>query len=260
MPSVLTPPEIRRPDRHHGDERDHGSGRRPPQPPIDKRTGGNGDGDNWDARPQGRRGPRERLSQVRMGVFFALFAVLMLFIALVSAFFVTRSSGHFDAYDHYINEWLPTALPSVLWLSTAALVLSSAAAEVARHSMFREKDIMDEWFGLGRPISRRASVWLWITLTSGLLFVAGQIVAWKQLYPQYHRYAANPSTHFFYIITVAHAAHVAVGIGALIYALIALQRSRQLATRQVVVDATVWYWHAMGALWIALFCLLEFCQ
>src|SRR5579875_890154 len=114
MPSVLTPPEIRRPERgHEHDEGDHGSGRRPPPPPTDKRTGGNGDGDNWNERPQGRRGPRERLSQVRMGVFFALFAVLMLFIALVSAFFVTRAAGHYDAYDRYINEWLPTAMPSI---------------------------------------------------------------------------------------------------------------------------------------------------
>jgi len=261
MPSVLTPPEIRRPERprdpHEGD---HGNGRRPPQPPPDKRTGGNGDGDNWNNRPQGRRGPRERLSQARMGVFFALFAVLMLFVALVSAFFVTRSSGHFDAYDHYINEWLPTVLPSVLWLSTAALVISSATAEMARQSMFREHDSLEEWLGLGRPTSRRASMWLAATLATGMLFIAGQIVAWRQLYPQYARYASNPSNHFFYVITGAHAAHVIVGIGALVYALWELHRSRQFATRQIVVDAAVWYWHAMGALWVALFCLLEFCQ
>lgn len=260
MPSVLTPPEIRRPERRNPGEGDHGSGRRPPPPPTDKRTGGNGEGDNWNNCPQGRRGPRERLSQARMGVFFGLFAVLMLFVALVSAFFVTRSSGHFNAYDRYINEWLPTIMPSVLWLNTAALVLSSAAAEVARRSMFREHDIMDEWFGFGRPISRRAGLWLGITLATGLLFVAGQVIAWEQLWPQYARFRSNPSSHFFYIITVAHAAHVAVGLGALVYSLYELRRGRHFATRQVVVDASVWYWHAMGALWIALFCLLEFCQ
>src|ERR1700753_1714075 len=129
MPGTLTPPEIdRKRDRYDVDDVGNGSGQKPP---TDKRTGGNGDGDNWNDRPQVRRGPRERLSQVRMGVFFALFAVLMLFIALVSAFFVPRAAGHYDAYDRYINEWLPTAMPSVLWLNTAALVLSSAAAELA---------------------------------------------------------------------------------------------------------------------------------
>ena len=106
MPTTLTPPEIRKPDRDVF-EGDNGSGRRPPHPPIDKRTGGNGgDGDNWNNRPQGRRGPRERLSRARIGLFFALFGDLMFFIALVSVFFVTKSTGHFDAYSRSVNEWL----------------------------------------------------------------------------------------------------------------------------------------------------------
>ena len=71
---------------------------------------------------------------------------------------------------------------------------------------------------------------------------------------------SNASSHFFYLITVAHAAHLFLGIAALVTALSFLMRSRQLATRQVVVDATVWYWHAMGLLWIFLFALLEYGQ
>ena len=75
----------------------------------------------------------------------------MFFVALVSVFFVTKASGHFDAYSHFINEWLPTSIPSILWLNTAVLLLSSVTAEVARQTMFREHDAMDEWFGIGRP-------------------------------------------------------------------------------------------------------------
>jgi cytochrome c oxidase subunit 3 len=47
MPITLTPPEIDR--RHHTGEGD-GGGRKPP---TDKRTGGNGEGDNWSDRPRG---------------------------------------------------------------------------------------------------------------------------------------------------------------------------------------------------------------
>ena len=258
MPPTITPPEIDR-RRPPGDirENDNGSGRRPP---TDKRTGGNGEGDNWNDRPQGRRGPRERLSQVRFGVFFGLFAVLMFFIAIVSAFFVTKSNGHFDAYSRYINDWLPTAIPSILWLNTAVLLLSSATAELARRSMFHESDAMDEWIGLGRPTSRRATLWLTITLFFGTLFLVGQTLAWKQLSAQHVFFRSNPSSHFFYLITVTHAVHLFVGVGALIVALIALHRSRQFASRQILVDATVWYWHAMGLLWLFLFALLEFAQ
>jgi heme/copper-type cytochrome/quinol oxidase subunit 3 len=121
---------------------------------------------------------------------------MMFFVALISVFFVTRASGHWDAYSHYVNEWLPTAIPSILWLNTAVLLISSVTAEIARQAMFREQDAMDEWFGFG----------------------------------------------------------------ALIAALMVLQRSRSLSTRQVLVDSTVWYWHVMGALWIFLFLLLEYGQ
>jgi cytochrome c oxidase subunit 3 len=262
MPTILTPPGIdRKPDRHRDiNDGDIGSGRRPPNPPIDKRTGGNGDGDNWNSRPQGRRGPRERLSQARIGMLFALGGDLMFFVALVSVFFVTKASGHFDPYDHFINSWLPTTIPSILWINTAALILSSVTAEIARQTMFREHDAMDEWFGLGRPISRRATIWLLWTLFFGALFLAGQWAAWDQLAAQRIFFRSNPSSHFFYLITVTHAIHLFLGIGGLIAALMVLRRSRSLSTRQVLVDSTVWYWHVMGVLWIFLFALLEFGQ
>jgi cytochrome c oxidase subunit 3 len=263
MPPTLTPPEIdRQQERQRKRERqlsegDNGNGRRPP---TDKRTGGNGEGDNWGDQPQGHRGPRERLSQARIGLFFALGGDLMFFVALVSVFFVTKSSGHFDPYSHWINEWLPTAIPSVLWINTAVLLVSSVTAEIARRTMFREHDAMDEWFGMGRPISRRATVWLGLTLLLGALFLAGQWAAWDQLAAQHVFFSSNPSSHFFYLITVTHAVHLFLGIGGLIAALMVLQRSRSLASRQVLVDSTVWYWHAMGGLWIFLFALLEFGQ
>lgn len=257
MPPIVTPPEIDRSHRVH--ESDNGSGRRPP---TDKRTGGNGEGDsdNWNDRPQGRRGPRERLSQVRMGVFFGLFAVLMFFIAIVSAFFVTRASGHFDAYSKYVNEWLPTTIPSILWLNTAVLILSSASAEMARRSMFREEDVMDEWIGLSRRTSQRATAWLTLTLALGALFLAGQWVAWDQLAAQHVFFKSNPSSHFFYLITYTHAIHLFLGIAALATALIALKISRSLETRQILVDCAAWYWHTMGLFWIFLFALLAFFQ
>jgi cytochrome c oxidase subunit 3 len=255
MPAILTPPEIdHRPGITDGD---NGSGRKPPP---EKRTGGNGDGDNFNNQPQGSRGPRERLSSARVGLFFALGGDMMFFVALVSVFFVTKSSGHFDSYSHYINEWLPTAIPSVLWLNTAVILFSSVTAEFARQSMFREQDAMDEWFGLGRPLSRRATIWLSITLVLGGLFLAGQWLAWNQLAAQHVFFRSNPSSHFFYLITVTHAVHLFLGIAALIAALTALQHSRSLSTRQVMVDTTVWYWHTMGLLWLFLFILLEYGQ
>jgi cytochrome c oxidase subunit 3 len=257
MPSTITPINTEWEKKRRLDDHDSGHGRRPP---TDKRTGGGGDNDNWNDRPQGKRGPREKLSRARLGLFFALAGDTMFFVAIVSAFFVAQSSSHIDAYNRYINEWLPTAIPPILWLNTAVLLLSSVTMELARRTMFRENDVMDEWLGLGRPLTRRALPWLGATTVLGLLFLLGQAEAWRQLGIQHVFFASNPSSHFFYLITYTHAFHLFLGIGALGASLIALYVSRQLETRQILVDCTAWYWHTMGLFWVFLFALLAFFQ
>jgi cytochrome c oxidase subunit 3 len=262
MPVVTTPPDIERkrrePARRDPDEGDHGGGRKPP---TDKRTGGGGDPDNWNERRRGRSGPRERLERLRLGLFFALSAVFMFFVAIVSVFFVAQGAEHFDANARLINDWLPTAIPSILYLNTALLVISSLTVEVARRHMFREMDVMDEWLGLGKPTSRAAMPWLATTIVLGALFVVGQVVAWNQLAAQrvYFR-SGSQSAHSFYLITGIHGLHLVVGVFALIGAFAGLFLSKQIEMRQILVDLAAWYWHAMGALWLVLFALLRFCQ
>jgi cytochrome c oxidase subunit 3 len=257
MPATYTPTETPARDRRRELD-DGGNGRRPP---TDKRTGGGGDGDNWNDRKRGRGGPRERLIRYRMGLFFALSAVLMFFVAIVSVFFVAQSSYHFDANARQINEWLPTVIPPLLWLNTAVLLLSSLAIEIARRHMFREVDVMEEWLGLGKPSTRSAVPWLIVTIVLGVAFLAGQVVAWRQLAEQ-HVYFSNgsPSSHSFYLMTGIHAAHLLLGVLGLLAALTGLYVSRQLENRQILVDCAAWYWHSMGALWVVLFGLLVLCQ
>jgi cytochrome c oxidase subunit 3 len=132
--------------------------------------------------------------------------------------------------------------------------------EIGRRQMFRENDVMDEWLGLGKPITRRTIPWLSATIALGLLFLIGQWVAWRQLAIQHIFFRTNQSSHFFYLITGVHAIHLFLGIAALIAAFIGLYVSRQLETRQILIDAAAWYWHAMGILWLFLFALLAFFQ
>jgi cytochrome c oxidase subunit 3 len=259
MPAIITPPDLERRPRRT-EENDGGHGRRPPNGRDLKRTGGGGDNENWNDSAGHRRRPGERLTTYRLGLFFALGAVLMFFVGIVSVFFVSQSSGHFDAYNRYINAWLPTTIPPILWLNTAALLLSSVTVEIARRHMFHQIDAMEEWFGLGKPTSRRALPWLLATLALGGLFLAGQLTAWHQLEVQGIYFHSNISSHSFYIITYAHAIHLAAGVAGLIAALIGLYAFRSVENRQILVDCVAWYWHSMGALWLCLFLLLAFCQ
>ena len=258
MPVVTTPPDIERKRRRELDEGDHGGGRRPP---TDKRTGGGGDPDNWNDPHRSRSGPGERLDRLRLGLFFALAAVFMFFVAIVSVFFASHGAHHYDANSRNINDWLATAIPSILYLNTAILLISSLTIEVARRHMFREMDVMDEWLGLGKPTSRAAMPWLAATIVLGSLFVAGQLVAWNQLAAQRVFYSSgSQSAHSFFLITGVHGLHLLVGVFALIGALAGLFISKQVEMRQILVDLAAWYWHSMGVLWLILFALLRFCQ
>jgi cytochrome c oxidase subunit 3 len=232
------------------------------KPPLDRRpTGGGGDGENWGDHSDGHHGPRELLIRYRLGVIFALAGDLMFFVALVSAFFVRQSTGHFDVHDNYINDWRPLAVPTILWLNTAVLVLSGVTMEMARRQLFREIDVMEEWLGMGRPAVKRAAPWLVATLVLGLMFLAGQWIAWVQLVHEGFRFmSTDPSSHFFYLITGIHGLHLVFGIFALLGALIGLFTLKKIEYRQVAVDCTAWYWHTMGLFWVFLFVLLEFFQ
>ena len=132
--------------------------------------------------------------------------------------------------------------------------------EVARRHLFREIDIMEEWLGLGRPAVRRAAPWLIATIVLGCAFLAGQWIAWQQLAQQGFFFSSNPNSHFFYLVTGTHGVHLLLGIGALVFALVAMFRFKRVEMRQIAVDCTAWYWHAMGLFWIFLFVLLVFFQ
>jgi cytochrome c oxidase subunit III len=260
LPAIITPPDIdRRPRRT--EENDGGHGRRPPNGRDLKRTGGGGDNDNGNQSPTPQRRPGERLAAYRLGLVFALGAVFMFFVGIVSLFFASQTTHHYDAYNHYINSWLPTTLPPILFLNTVALLLSTVTIEIARRHMFHEIDAMEEWFGLGKPTSRRALPWLVATLVLGSFFLAGQMLAWHQLALMGSPFrSGGSSSHSFYIITYAHAIHLTAGVVAIIAAITGLFTFRSVENRQIMVDSVAWYWHSMGALWLVLFALLVFYQ
>ncbi len=258
MPAILHPDEVTQLPPRRVDEGDTGGGKLPPIEP--KHTGGGGEGDNWSNRPVGSRGPRERLQRYRLGLFFALGGDLMFFMAIISAFFVTKHSGHFDAYNRWINPWLPIEIPSILWLNTVMLLLSSVTMEFARRGIFREIDVLEEWFGLGKPTRRKVLPWLIASVLFGCMFLWGQYAAWKQLAMQRISYANNPSSHFFYLITGVHGIHLLLGLMLLVAAVIGMGAIRAIESRQILVDSAAWYWHTMGVLWIFLFALLIYGQ
>lgn len=250
MPSIFTPIP------HEVERKAPGTGGKPP---VDRRPTGGGGGGGDDDWKSPRRGPREALHRTRAFVFCALAGDMMFFVALVVLFYARQAGTRMDpATFRQIGDWHPIPLPPILFLNTALLLLSSLAMERARLHIFREFDVLEEWLGLGRPALRRTLPWMGVTLILGLLFLAGQITAWKQLTAQgfaFDRWS-TPASYFFYVITGLHAAHLALGILALIFCLSALTRLKRVESRQIAVDSTAWFWHTMGFAWLVLFGVL----
>jgi len=229
------------------------------KPPVTRRPTGGGGGGGDDDWKNERRGPRELLNKVRFFVFLALSADMIFFVVLVIIFYARQSGMRLNPISHeQIGDWHPIYLPPILYLNTAVLVLSSLSIEWARRHIFRELDVLEEWLGLGKPALRRALPWLAATLILGGLFLAGQVTAWKQLTAQGFAFDqfSTPASYFFYVITGLHAAHLLLGVFGLIACLSALGWLRRVEYRQVAVDTTAWYWHAMGVAWLLLFAVL----
>lgn len=171
------------------------------------------------------------------GIWVALAAISMSFAALTSAL-VVRKGGSLD--------WRHFTLPSILYLNTMVLLASSVALEISR------RRVTSFMRGLKSQTANPAR-WLYITLSLGLLFVAGQYIAWRQLSAQGLYLATNPSSSFFYVLTAAHALHVLGGLGGLARVIRRLDRS---ILRKSTLDATARYWHFMDVLWVYVLLLL----
>jgi cytochrome c oxidase subunit 3 len=178
-------------------------------------------------------------SRYRVGIWVAIAGIVMLFTALTSAYIVRSASS---------NDWQPLAIPKILWLSTAVIMISSVTIEFARRSL--------------KQTAERYGSWLTITAGLGLVFVTSQLLAWRELARQGVYMSTNPHSSFFYLFTAAHGVHVLGGILALTYLLVRTRTKRDTVEGELrrigAADAATTYWHFMDGLWICLFLLLFF--
>ncbi|HVA94967.1 MAG TPA: heme-copper oxidase subunit III [Candidatus Dormibacteraeota bacterium] len=162
-----------------------------------------------------------------------LAAIVMFFMALASSYIVRKGLG---------NDWQHTPMPAVVWFNTLILLASSGTIILARKKL---EDGDREAF----------RSWWWVTCGLGMLFLAGQIIAWRQLSAAGILLSTNPSSSFFYLLTAAHGAHLAGGIFALFYVLFRPWKRSRISQATAAELASI-YWHFMDGLWVFLLVLL----
>src|SRR5215813_7261049 len=145
----------------------------------------------------------------RIGMWVGLASILMLFMALTSALIVRQS----PALNGGQRDWIPLEVPVVLWVNTAVLLISSVTIEFARRTLAR-----NDYPGFRR--------WIVITTALGAAFLAGQVMAWRELAAQGIYVNSHPHSSFFYLLTSLHALHLLGGLVALAYVAQAAVRLR----------------------------------
>ena len=169
--------------------------------------------------------------QVGLGTFLAV--ATSLFALLISAYHMRMME----------TDWSALALPKVLWLNTAVLILASVAMQwtlvVARQ---------------GQMDSVRKGLLAGGVFTLG--FLAGQLWAWQQLSASGHFTAANPAYAFFLLLTTLHGIHLVGGMLVWARTTVRALRGAEIAKVRLSVELCTVYWHYLLLVWAVLFAVL----
>jgi heme/copper-type cytochrome/quinol oxidase subunit 3 len=172
----------------------------------------------------------EITARVGMAVFLGSWA--MLFIALFFAYAFVRSGA---------PEWPPLDAPPLPRLLPGLNTLVVAGASFMVVQAVRARDL-NRMRATARALAVAAGL--------GAVFLVLQVVVWTGLWRAGLVPSGGTYPSVFYAFTVFHALHVLVGLFAVSW--LALRARRGAATR-IGVRLWGWYWHFVGALWIALY-------
>ena len=186
----------------------------------------------------GGDGPQESggsfpISKQHLGTWVLLTAVIMLFAGLSSAYIVLRG----------VPEWQNITIPRLAWANTVVLLASSVAIEFARAAVRK---------------NRRESLRQWLVISGalGLAFLVGQFLVWRQLVRAGVYLATTLHSSFFYVLTDAHALHLAGGLLGLGIVLRHAFADRLTARSHEPLKACALYWHFMDFIWVYCFLML----
>jgi cytochrome c oxidase subunit 3 len=166
---------------------------------------------------------------------------LRVFLAVVGVVFMLLlvAYGGRMAYE----DWRPAPQLNLLWANTFVLMLSSVALQWAQVSVRRARmDAMRVGLLAGGAFT--------------LVFLFGQLLAWRQLATMGYFDVSNPAIAFFYLITGIHGLHLLGGLVAWGRAVARVWGDFNVAKMRQSVELCTLYWHFLLGVWLVLFGLL----
>ncbi len=169
---------------------------------------------------------------------------LWILLAVITSLFGLFISAYWMRMEHAHGDWSPLAVPRLLWLNTALLILSSAGMQGARGASRRAQP-------------DRVRLALIVAGVLALAFLAGQLVAWRELSASGHFMANSPAIAFFYLLTGVHGLHLLGGL--LVWGKTVVRMAQpgvELLDVALSVELCTVYWHYLLLVWLVLFALL----
>lgn len=166
---------------------------------------------------------------------------LAVFLAVVGCLFALFSSAYFMRMA--LADWQAPPVPKVLWLNTFVLILSSIALHCAVIAARR-----------GHVETTKLAL-----VTGGLTaiaFLAGQLLAWRELAAGGYLLDDNPANSFFYLLTGMHGLHIVGGLVALGATTARVWTGGPPDRLRSSVELCAMYWHFLLFVWFGLFVLL----
>ena len=164
----------------------------------------------------------------------------MMFAGLTSAYVVSRGR----------KDWVEIELPEEFFWSTGVILLSSLTLFLAKKAILNNN-------------KKGATILTVITFLLGSIFVFMQFAGFDSLVSEKIFLTGEGSSvnaSFIYVIVVAHLAHIAAGLIALLVMTIRMLQGKYSPTNILGFELGAVFWHFVDVLWIYLLLFLVFAK
>lgn len=177
--------------------------------------------------------PTFAMPSAKLALIFFMTVVVVLFSLFTVTYYLRMTLG----------DWIPIASPSLLWVNTGLLVVSSILFQRARSTQVKTP-------------TANVTVLFFIGGLFAVAFVIGQALVWQQLNAQGLYIASNPANAFFYLITGLHVVHLLGGLWVWAKTSLRLFLRETDKNTALSIELCTLYWHFLLLVWIAMFAML----
>ncbi len=173
---------------------------------------------------------------------------LKIFLVSLCVPFIVCLIGYFHMRNNV--AWQPRELPSLLWLSTGLIILTSFGVEGARQSVRKDH-------------YKRLRGYCVLVLALGGLFLVCQTIAWHGLVSHHlpsiteeQDLSLRVFVATFFMLTGLHAIHVVGGLVLQSVITVRVYRRRYWSLYYPGLSYSAFYWHFLAGAWLLVFTTL----